>query len=507
MSFLGKRLGCFAAAAVMMFSAITVFSAEVENSTEVPIYGEEPASSVPEPLPPKEPEEVVSQPEPPEQQTPPEGTSSTPEEEQTPLPEEGEFAKNPVRARVQTLISETNLADGLFPERTKESIVFEAVVLEGPHTGMTVSALRPQDEAGAAFSHPLRGGDEIYLTLYRDETDTIRGTFSDFSRFFSAVWVAVGAFALLLVCVRRLAGLKLLGILVFWGLGVVLLIVPFPSLPIACLVTGLTSLLATVLLYGIKYRTLAAGISTLLSLAVTGCAGWGLTILFHLSGARDALALGVTLGVRPDLRGLLLAGIMLAGMGAIIVVCNAAAGGVEPQHGALTPQMAFRQGMNRGAAAMTPAALILGFPILSGLIMLLVLLYASGMPAGRILSDELVVTVIAIFTACLSGLAVSVPLSAGLGALLLHWRLRPDGTLREFHVAEALEKKEESLFGKAAEKLDEAIRTTEGKTERVERDIEEEENRMDREFMAEEAVLRKREKKAVHGASSDTHFQ
>lgn len=506
MSFWGKRLGCFAAAAVMMLSAITVFSAEVENSTEIPIYGEESSPSVPEPQPPEEPEESVSQPESSEPETPPEDTSSAPEEEKSPVPEEGEFAKNPVRARVQTLVAETDLADGLFPERTKESVVFEAVILEGPHIGVTVSALWVQDEVSAAFSHPLHEGDEVYLTLYRDETDTIRGTFSDFSRFFAVIWVAVGVSALLLLCIRRLTGVKLLGILVFLGLGIALLIVPFPSLPVACLVTGLTSLLATALLYGVKYRTLVAGISTLLSLAVTGGVGWGLTVLFHLSGAREALTLGVVPGVPLNLRGLLLAGMLLAGMGALIVACNAAAGGVEPQHGALTPQMAFRQGMNRGAAAMTPAALILGFPLLSGLIAQLVLLHAAGMSAGRMLSDEMVVTMLATFTACLSGLAVSVPLSAGLGAMILHWRLRPDGTIREFHVAEALEKKEQSIFGKAAEKLDEAIRTTEGKTDRVERDIEEEENRMDREFKAEEAALKEQEKKAVHGAPSDTDF-
>lgn len=497
MKLAGKRLGYLAVAAMLVLSVLTVFGADVENSTEIPIYGVENSSSD---------SSEMSQTSEPEDEMPPSEDSSEPEEEPEDDGEEKqpaeelttEFGSAPVKARVSALIEDPDLADRLFPERTPTGVVFEATVEDGFYEGTIVTALRPLDASAAAYAEPLNPGDAVYLTLWRDEAGAVRGTFSDFWRYPAVLWMMLAAAVLFLLCIHRRIGFKLMGVFVFSGILISALLVPFPILPVVCLVFALITLAACASFYGIKYRTLTVYVSVLLSMAVTGAAGLILVKLLRLSGVQNVNMLSQlrSQNLRPDLQSVLIAAMAFAALGAFLVIGNAAVSGAEPKEGALSPKAAFHQGMVRGKAAMIPAAMTLCFAVASALIGLLVVLHASGFSAGRILSDESVSTVLAVLLAGLAGLTACVPLSAGVGALSLRWRMREDGSLREIRFSQILEEKEQQFFGRATEKLNEAVRAAVGETERAERVIEEEETRRESELKAEETALKEERSRA-----------
>ena len=62
---------------------------------------------------------------------------------------------------------------------------------------------------------------------------------------------------------------------------------------------------------------------------------------------------------------------------------------------------------------------------------------------------------------------VSVPATSALCALLLPLRRRSDGTLREFHVWEALNARQQKLFGRAAAGIDRGTLSLAGKTDAI----------------------------------------
>lgn len=370
-----------------------------------------------------------------------------------------------VKARVRSIVEEEALKDSLFPGREKQSVVLEAAVEDGDFEGSVVSVLRALDESAAVYARPVKPGDRVYLTLYHDGTDTVRGVFSDFRRSPAVYWAAVLAAALILVCVPRKAGVKLAAVLILSGALAAVVLVPFPSLLTGALVLAAVSFLASFVFYGIKYRTVAAAVGTILSLGVTGVLAAAGVFLFNLSGIShvDLLKIQLRGGATLDLRTVFLAGVLFAALGAMVMVCNAVSSGVEPRTAdEAQRRAAFIRGVRAGARAMAPVAVTLFFVMAAGMIGPAVLLRSGGAGAPRIVSDESVASSLTALIAGLGGLALSVPLTAGISVLLVERRRREDGSLKEFHVMEWANAKEEVVFGRAAERLDQAIRAAAG---------------------------------------------
>ncbi|MCI8622629.1 MAG: hypothetical protein HFG26_03085 [Provencibacterium sp.] len=390
---------------------------------------------------------------------------------------------NPVRAHVTALVEDTGLADELFPGRSEQSLVFEAQVDNGEFAGTAVSAVQHLDEAMAAYGRIAAVGDEIYLTLYRDEAGTLRGEWSDFRRAPPLLWGLAAAAILLLLCTRRWGGFKLLfalsaaGLIVFKG---------YPALiragmnahAAAFLASAALVLAACPILYGIKCRTLAAALSSLLSVSIVGLLFYATEPLFKLTGIANPglVRAGFEQGLDLHLTAGLEAAAMLCAAGAVLAASNAAAAGAEPTGAEeLTARQVYLRGYRSGSSALAPIAMALAFFSLGLLFALVLPLVFAGFPAGRILSDELFTVEAMRLIAGLLGLMISVPITSALCALLLPLRRRPDGTLRDFHVREALAARQQKLFGRVAAGIDNATQSIAGQTDAIDEKQEEQE--------------------------------
>ena len=386
---------------------------------------------------------------------------------------DGEISPNPVLAQVTAIISDEALADAVFPGRGELSVIFEAEVSEGDFAGTTVNAVQHLDEAAAANSFSAAVGDTIYLTLYHDETGTLRGEWSDFHRSPWLLWSLAAAAFLLLLCTRRWGGFKLLFVLAAAGLFAlkgypVLVAAGMHAQGAAFLFSLLLVLLACPVLYGVKYRTLAAMLGSLLSVSIVGLLFYTTAPMLRLTGISNAdlLRASFTQGVSLHLPAGLTSAAMLCAAGAVIAVSNAAAAGAEPTGGEeLTARQAYLRGYRSGSSALAPVVLALCFFSLGALFLLVLPLIFAGFSAGRILSDERVTAEEVRLVACLLGVMASVPITSVLCALLLLLRRKKDGTLREFHIREALSARQQKLFGRVAAGIDSATLSISGKTD------------------------------------------
>lgn len=383
------------------------------------------------------------------------------------LMEVGEIT-NPAVAVVTAITQDKALATGLFPGEPGESIVFEAELRSGEYAGSTVSAIQRLDTVTNRFYRTVQVGDEVYLTLFRDEGSyAVRGRMSTYRRV-EIVYI-VAAISLLLLCFlcRRLSGLKMAA-----SVGAALLVLGYVFLPLIrmgapMLLAGILAAilmvaLATLLLYGIKYRTLTATLGACLALATSAILVLLTQELLKVSGilSVDRLRTFYNQRLPTDLAGLLLCGVLLSAVGGVVVIANITAAGGDPrlqtdrQQGGITPPVVFRTAFSRGTAALAPVVMTLSFAAIGYMLFSVTLLSIGGMPLARILSDELVVAeLLRIFSAIL-GLMSVIPITAALSSLVLKLRLTKDGEYKEFHVSERLVAWQQSLFSSIAKKVE-----------------------------------------------------
>ena len=386
-----------------------------------------------------------------------------------------DIAPNPVLARVTSILLEDTLADDLFPGRGELSVIFEAEVEVGNFKGTTVSAIQPLDEALSVHGRTATVGDSIYLTLYRDDIGTLRGEWSDFHRSPWILWSLTAAAVLLLLCTRRWGGFKLLFVLFAAALGALkgyqaLIRAGMDAQGAAFLLSLLLVLIACPILYGIKFRTLAAAAGSLLSISTAGLLFYACAPALRLTGIANADLLRASFqqGIELHLPAALTAAAMLCATGAVVAVSNAAAAGAEPAGGEeISARQVYLRGYRSGSSALAPLSMALSLFSLGLLLPLVLPLLSAGFSAGRILSDERVTTEIVRLVTSLLGVMLSVPLTSALCALLLPLRRREEGGVREFHVWEALCARQQKLFGRAAAGIDSATLSIAGKTEEI----------------------------------------
>lgn len=188
----------------------------------------------------------------------------------------------------------------------------------GPDEGVETTAFMPYGEGAPEFE----AGDGVVLLAYPDAELETRYEISDFQRGTPLLVLAI-MFALAILALSRWRGLGALT-----GLGfsiLVLTIFVLPALlggrpPLAVAVVGASAIMVGTmyLTHGISVRTSVALLGTLISLSLTGLLGFIFTAAGQFTGLADESAgfLGA-LGDAIDIRGLLLAGLVIGALGVL----------------------------------------------------------------------------------------------------------------------------------------------------------------------------------------------
>ncbi len=270
-------------------------------------------------------------------------------------------------------------------------------------------------------------GDRIVLLDTRTGDDAVRYTFVDFQRGTPLVLLTV-LFVIVVIAFGRLRGLRALIGLLASALVLVLFIVPAllrdsPALPVALVGTVVIAFLALYLAHGLNVPTTVALAGTLVSLVLIALLSLAVSAATHLTGLGDEAAQTLRITASElDLRGLLIAGMVVGALGVLDDVTVTQVSAVQALLRA-RPDIARRRlyteaiHIGRDHIASTVNTLILAY---AGAALPLLLFFAEGVaPASRIITGELVAVEIVRMMVGSIGLVLSVPITTALAALVV----------------------------------------------------------------------------------------
>lgn len=307
--------------------------------------------------------------------------------------------------------------DGFAPVRPP-CILAEVEIVTGPDRGV-----RFEVDTGAQGYPPFAAGEAVKVVASDGPDGTIYGV-SDYDRL-NPLLVLLLVFVVAVVAAGRWHGLRSL-----LGLGVSLAVISqffVPAIvagrsPLAVAVVGAFAImLATLYLsHGVSIKTTAALLGTAVALTLTSLVGVVFAAVARLTGlaSEDTQLLAFAVqGV--DLRGLVLAGIVIGSLGVLDDVTVAQASTVFALHDVEPTQtrgVLFRRAMSVGRdhIASTVNTLVLAYTGAS--IPLLLLFSTGGLPFAEIVNTELVAEEIVTTLVGSLGLIAAVPITTALAA-------------------------------------------------------------------------------------------
>jgi len=322
----------------------------------------------------------------------------------------------------------TGVEDGTCPglEVSQDAcVLYTANLSSGPEKGDVIEfQVLPTD----VEVPELHQGDKVVLLDFEDSPDPqFRYQFYDYQRSTPLLWLLV-AFAVAVIAFGRLQGLRaLVGLALSLGV-LVLFVVPAllrdsPAVLVALVGTVAVAYIAIYLAHGVNISSTIAVAGSLVALAFTSLLALVVAASAQLSGlaSQEAQTLRFT-AEALDLRGLLIAGIVVGALGVLddVTVSQvstvAALRRARPDLGARALYTEATR-VGRDHVASTVNTLVLAY---AGASLPLLLFFAQGdIPVVRIITGELVAVEVVRMLVGSIGLVLSVPVTTGLAALIL----------------------------------------------------------------------------------------
>jgi uncharacterized membrane protein len=290
----------------------------------------------------------------------------------------------------------------------------------GPNAGANTLL----ESSGGPGQAQFAVGDNIRLSRQVDPAGTTTYSFYDYERTWP-LFALAAAFAVVVVAVAGWRGLRaLIGIVVAFGVLVVFMLPALrdgaAAIPVALVASAVILYAVIYLAHGVSLRTSAALLGTLTSLLLAAVLSWGAIELTHLTGLSDdeTNAVVTYLG-NVSITGLLLAGFIVGSLGVLndVTVTQASTAFELAEHSDSRRAVfvgAMRVG--RDHIASTVYTLVLAYA--GSALPLLLLFSVANRSLGDVLTSESVAIEIARSAVGGIALALSVPLTTGIAAVL-----------------------------------------------------------------------------------------
>lgn len=314
--------------------------------------------------------------------------------------------------------AEERLPDGTMPDTVE--CPDATVLVEGGEVTIPVPA--------AVFHGGLAQGDRVVLTRYPSDVggeDTY--VWDDVDRRVPLA-VVVGVFVVLTVAIGRRRGLAALVGLGLGGAAIVFHVIPALLTQENAVVVGLSAATAVMgvviyLTHGFSARTTVAYLGTVAGLLVTAVAAVLAVDSAHLAGLDDESSYTVTvLTGAVDLRGVVLAGTLVAALGLLndVTITQAAAvwevRAADPRAGFRT---LFAAGMRVGRDHLASTVYTVTFAYAGAALPTLLLIRLYDQPVGVLLNSSAIATELVRSAVGGIALALTVPLTTALAAALV----------------------------------------------------------------------------------------
>lgn len=314
------------------------------------------------------------------------------------------------------------------PEGWQQRCGSATATLSSADKGATVTLDLPQGR-----SPDLRAGDDVVLAAVTDvTTGQITYAYLDHQRSTPMSWL-VGIAAVAIIAFGRWRGVSSIAGLAISFAVLLLFVIPAilgGSPPLLVAVVGAAAIMfaALYLTHGITVHTSIAVAGTLASLALTGVLGAAFTSSMHLTGVggEDTTYLSSTQAT-IDLRGLLLAGIVIGALGVLddVTVTQAVTVAELAAGGRMTRRQLYTSATKVGRAHVASAVNTIVLAYAGTSLPLLLLVAVSPQPLSQMLTSEFLAQEILRAAVGTIGLVASVPITTALAALVADLRPAP----------------------------------------------------------------------------------
>ncbi|GAA3394796.1 YibE/F family protein [Cryptosporangium minutisporangium] len=297
-------------------------------------------------------------------------------------------------------------------------------ITDGTGEGQTVSMELPQGPGAPRVDV----GDDVVLLVLSDGSgegeSTARYTIVDKQRS-GSLWLLAALAAVVVIGFGRLRGLAAIGGLIISFAVLLLFVLPGildGSPPLLVAVVGASTIMFAVLYltHGVSVRTSVAILGTLASLVLTGLLGAAFTALTKLTGLGDEQSVYLaTVEGGVDMRGLLLAGIIIGSLGVLDDVTITQSQVVAEL--ARTPRSRwelYRAAIRVGRAHVGSAVNTIVLAYAGASLPLLLLISVSGQSLGSLVTGQAIAGEIVRALVGTIGLVASVPITTALAALV-----------------------------------------------------------------------------------------
>jgi uncharacterized membrane protein len=307
---------------------------------------------------------------------------------------------------------------------TTQCLLVDAHLTSGTDSGEDITF---QVRATQTDIPPIHDGDKIVLLDVATSPAAYRYSFADFQRQTPLIWLVVG-FVVVVVAFGRWQGLRALLGLAASGLILVAFVVPAllrdePALLVAMAGTVTVAFVAIYLAHGLSTASTVALAGTIVSLVITTMLAFLAAGATSLSGLTDESAQTLRVTAESlDLRGLLIAGVVVGALGVLDDVTVSQVSTVAALRRAnpgLSTVHLYREAtrVGRDHVASTVNTLILAY---AGASLPLLLFFSQGsQPIGRLLTGEVVAVEIVRMLVGSVGLVLAVPVTTALAAAVL----------------------------------------------------------------------------------------
>jgi uncharacterized membrane protein len=295
------------------------------------------------------------------------------------------------------------------------------VIDTGPNTGANTLL-----EFSRGPGQPnLLAGDDVRIFRQINQQGVTSYGFYDYERAWPLAMLAI-AFAVVIVAVARWRGLRALAGIVIAFVVLVVFMLPAlrdgaPAVPVALVASSAILFAVIYLAHGVSLRTSAALLGTLTSMLFAALLSWGAIKLTHLTGLSEDRnnEVAVYLG-NVSITGLLLAGFIIGSLGVLNDVTITQASAVfELAHlGHGNRREVFLRAMRVGSDHIASTVYTLVLAYAGSSLPLLLLFSVANRSLGDVLTSESVAIEIARSAVGGIALALSVPLTTAVAAIL-----------------------------------------------------------------------------------------
>lgn len=279
----------------------------------------------------------------------------------------------------------------------------------------------------------IRTGESVRLVRQTDPNGTTQYSFNDFARGLP-LSIIVAVFAVVICVVARWRGFRaLIGLIIAFavlvGFMLPALLDGAPAIPVA-LVAGSIILYAVLYLaHGVNLRTSSALLGTLTSMALAAVLSYVAIRMTHLTGLSEEQNTDVQAYIQQvSITGLLLAGFIIGSLGVlndVTITQASAAFEIASADATATRRQIFSSAMRVGRDHIASTVYTLVLAYAGGALPLLLLFSVAGRSIQDVLTGDAVAIEIVRSSVGGVALALSVPLTTGIAALLA----RPGGVV------------------------------------------------------------------------------